>query len=222
MNEASAAARLILVDDHPVFRMGLKALLEQSGQFEIVGTAASAEEAVDVVADVLSDLVVVDVALPGANGIELTKQLRAAHDDLPIVVMSMHDESLYAERALRAGATGYLPKHSPPDEVRAALARALSGDLVVSDALAARMVRKMARGEPVEGSSVDVLSDRELEVFTYIGQGLKTREIAERLGISRKTVEAHIARIKTKLDLPDGTRLVRRAVEWVVQEGSGG
>ena len=192
--------RIFLVDDHPVFRHGLRGLIAEEADLEICGEAESTEDALERIPEYAPDIVLVDISLKGVSGIELIKALKASSPDLPTLVLSMHDEDLFAERAVRAGASGYLMKHEAADRVVDAIRRALRGDLVLSRQLSETLLRRALQGSGARpGSPLEVLSDRELEVFEHIGRGLGTREIAETLHISVKTVEAHRARLFKKL-----------------------
>lgn len=208
-------SRIFLVDDHPVMRFGLAALIGAEDDLEICGEAGSAAEALEAFAKDQPDLAIVDITLPDKNGLELIKDLRALHEKLRVLVVSMHDENLYAERVLRAGARGYVMKEEAPGELIGAIRQVLKGGVFVSDRISARIVQQFASGGAGGGLAIDRLTDRELEVFRLIGEGSGSREIAGQLNISVRTVDAHRAHIKEKLDLKDGTELVHRAVRWV-------
>lgn len=214
--------RILLVDDHPLMRKGLAMTIEAEADLEVVGQAADAEEALRLFDDLTPDMAVVDVSLPGMNGLELIKHLLARREELTTLVVSRHDESLYAERAIRAGAKGYVSKLQADEEIVQAIRQVLRGGIYLSDSLKDKMLFGAAAGtkSPME-SPLDVLSDRELEVFEMTGRGLPTREIAERMHLSVKTVESYRARIKTKLALETGTELMQHAVRWVEGEGAG-
>lgn len=212
-------ARLLLVDDHPLMRKGLALTLGAEPDLQIVAQAESAEQALDLLTDEI-DLVVTDVSLPGMSGLELTKHLGALRPELPVLVISRHDEALYAERALRAGAKGYVQKLEDPDVLVAAVRRVLRGGIHVSADIADRLLQGIAGGvNRAKESPAGVLSDRELEVFEMTGRGVSTREIAERLHLSVKTVESYRARIKEKLGLTTAAELMQHAVQWVSGEG---
>ena len=208
--------RVILVEDHPVTREGLAQLLNQQSDLEVCGQAGSAAEASRAVAALAPDLVIVDISLGSTSGIELIKDLSTRHLGLRILVLSTHDESLYAERSLRAGAKGYVMKHEPTHHVMSAIRLVLSGGIYLSERMQGRVLHKVADG-PAAGPASDVeqLSDRELEIFQLIGRGRTTAQIAAGLHVSVSTVETHRAHIKEKLKLANATELVRRAVEWV-------
>lgn len=211
------APRVFLVDDHPLFRLGLASLLRSEGQCVICGEAEDAPTALSKLRTTPADLVIIDIELRDTNGIELLKQLKAEMPALRTLLMSMHDEELYVERALRAGATGYIRKDSPPDQVIDAISRVLRGGLVLSAQSAETILRRMTMGGGTAAPELHQLSDRELEIFQMMGQGVSTRECAERLHISIKTVEAHQASIKSKLGLKGVNQLRRHAVLWVNQ-----
>ena len=212
----SGSARVLIVDDHPIVRQGLAQVLEQESDLVVCGEADTAEEALDAIAAKKPDVVIVDLLLKDGNGLDLIKTLRSIRPDLPILVLSMHDESLYAERALRAGAQGYIMKEQAADEMLTAVRKVLAGDVYLSQAMVSRILRRLARGRGEEQESpLQRLTDRELEVFRLIGEGLGTRRIAARLGVSVKTIESYRANIKEKLQLASGSELVRHAVQWV-------
>jgi len=207
--------RILLVDDHPLMRRGLALTLDSEADLSVVSQAESAESALDADFSAL-DLVIADVSLPGMSGLELTKHLAALHPALPMLVVSRHDEGLYAERALRAGAKGYVMKHETPEVILAAVRRVVRGGIYVSPAIADRLLMGIASGANLaQQSPMDVLSDRELEVFELTGRGVATREIAERLHLSVKTVESYRARIKAKLGLTTAAEFMQHAVQWV-------
>ena len=211
----SAKVRILLVDDHPLLRRGLRTLLEQHGRFEVCAEADSAPVALDMVRKFGPDLTIVDISLKSANGIELTKGLRAQAPSMRVLVVSMHDENLYAERALRAGAMGYLMKDEAGDKILIALDRILQGEIYVSDRLKEKMLHRFVNhhAEKVE-SAIDTLSDREMEVLQLIGNGFGTRAIASQLKLSVKTIDSYREHLKLKLDLQTGADLVRYAIQW--------
>ena len=206
--------RILIVDDHPIVRQGLAGLINHEGDFAVCGQAEDYHEALAAVGQLKPDMVVVDISLKETSGLELIKDIHLQHPDLPVLVLSMHDETLYAERALRAGAMGYIMKQEATENVIAAIRRVLGGEIYVSDRMASRMVRKLVTGETVTNiSPVDSLSDRELEVFRLIGKGHGTRQISERLCLSVKTIETYRAHIKDKLDLADAAELLQYAIQ---------
>ena len=210
------AKRIVIVDDHPLFRKGLEQLIHSDGAFAVCGEAGAASEGMDVIRKLHPDLAIVDLSLPGANGIELIKNIRAEFPKLTILVLSMHDESLYAVRALRAGAQGYVMKHEAMANVIQAIQEVLSGRPYLSPAMAAQVITKFAHGY-VEGEPdpTERLSDRELEILELIGKGTEVRQIAKLLHLSPKTVETHRAHIKEKLQLKNSREVARFALQWV-------
>ncbi len=212
--------RLLLVDDHPLLRQGIAQTLDAEPDFTVAGEATDAEAALAMLDAVAPDLVVTDISLPGMSGIELVRHLAALRPGLPVLVLSRHDEALYAERAVRAGARGYLSKLAAGDDLVAAVRRVLRGGIHLSEELKDRMLFGAAAGRAPTESPLAMLSDRELEVFEMTGRGVATRDIAERLHLSVKTVESYRARIKAKLGLANGTELITHAVSWVEGEGA--
>jgi DNA-binding NarL/FixJ family response regulator len=211
----SLTTTILLVDDHPLLRTGLALTLDDEPDFEVVGQAADAEEALDVVDRLDPDLVVVDLSLPGMGGLELVKHLQTIRPETRTLVVSRHDESLYAERAVRAGAKGYVSKLEAGEKIVAAVRTVLRGGIFLSDEIKDKMLFGAAAGRDPMASPLEVLSDRELEVFEMTGRGVETKEVAERLHLSVKTVESYRARIKTKLGLTNSTELIAHAVRWV-------
>jgi DNA-binding NarL/FixJ family response regulator len=214
-------ARILIVDDHPAVREALASRIGRQPDLEVCGEAADMSEALRLVADTQPDLVVVDISLKTDSGIDLIKRIKDRNDSVRMLVWSMHSESLYAERALRAGALGYVNKDQATDKIIDAIRRVLEGKVFLSDAMAEKMLHRAVGGgrEDVTRSPLDVLADRELEVFRLIGQGVKTTEIAERLHLSVKTVETYRDRIRQKLDLSDGTALAHYATQWMLENG---
>jgi DNA-binding NarL/FixJ family response regulator len=210
------AKRIVIVDDHPLFRKGLEQLIHSEDGFAVCGEANNAREAMDVIRKLNPDLAIVDLSLPGANGIELIKNIRAEFSKLPILVLSMHDESLYALRALRAGAEGYVMKHEAMTNVIQAIREVFNGRPYLSPAMAAQVITKFAHRQ-VEGEAdaVERLSDRELEILELIGKGNDVRQIAKVLHLSPKTVETHRSHIKDKLDLKNSREVARFALQWL-------
>ena len=210
------AKRIVIVDDHPLFRKGLEQLIQSEDGFAVCGEANNAPEAMDVIRKLNPDLAIVDLSLPGANGIELIKNIRAEFSKLPILVLSMHDESLYALRALRAGAEGYVMKHEAMTNVIQAIREVFNGHPYLSPAMAAQVITKFAhRQAEGEADAVERLSDRELEVLELIGKGNDVRQIAKALHLSPKTVETHRSHIKDKLDLKNSREVARFALQWL-------
>ena len=219
-NQTKKRARILIVDDHPAVREALASRIGRQPDLEVCGEAADMSEALRLVADTQPDLAVVDISLKTGNGIDLIKRIKDRNDSVRMLVWSMHSESLYAERALRAGALGYINKDQATDKIVEAIRRVLDGKVYLSDAMAEKMLHRAVGGgrEKVTRSPLDALADRELEVFRLIGQGVKTAEIAERLHLSVKTVETYRDRIRQKLDLSDGTELAHRAMQWTLEE----
>jgi DNA-binding NarL/FixJ family response regulator len=208
--------RIFLVDDHPMIREYLAALLEREADLAVCGEADDAPTALTRIETLLPDLVIMDISLRRSHGLELLKNLKALRPELPVLVLSMHDESLYAARAIRAGAMGYITKEEASRKILFAIRKVLNGEVYLSDQMSARMMKRLVGGQRGEtGSALEVLTDRELEVFQMIGRGLGTRRIAEELRIGIKTVESYRARIKEKLHLTDGTQLLQQAIQWV-------
>jgi DNA-binding NarL/FixJ family response regulator len=207
---------VFLVDDHPVLREGLARLIDSQPDLAVCGMAGTTAGALTALDRAQPDLVIVDIALADSNGLELIKQLRARRPELRMLVLSVHDETLYAERALRAGARGYLMKQTPTADLVAGMRAVIAGKLALSPAMHERLVYQHLQA-PRTGtrSEVDLLSDRELEIYELLGRGATTRAIAARLHLSVSTVETHRAHIKRKLGIPHAIDLVRRAVEWV-------
>lgn len=213
---APTRKRILLVDDHPFMRAGLAQLIDRQADMMVCGEAGDPAAAIGELARTGADLVLTDITMPGRSGLEFIKDLQATHPDLPILVVSMHDEVIYAERALRAGARGYIMKEAGGENLLAALRRVLAGQVYVSPNMSARILDNMSGRRPRGSSSpIEKLTDREFEVFQLIGQGKSTREIAKQLHLSTKTVDVHRSHIKEKLELSDVTALVRHAVRWV-------
>ena len=214
--------RIFIVDDHPMMRQGLAQLIGAETDMAICGEAENAESALDNIGTLRPDLVLADISLPGKNGLELIKDFQAVQPGLPVLVISMHDESLYAERVLRAGGRGYIMKQEGGKKLMLAIRQVLAGKIYVSEKMSADILEIFSgRRAGTEGSPVEKLTDREFEVFQFIGQGKGTRNIAEKLHLSVKTVEAHRANIKAKLKLKSASELVRFAVRWSESQGAG-
>lgn len=207
------ARRVLIVDDHPVVTEMLATLVNQQDDLEVCGVASSVAEALDIIRARTPDVAIVDISLNGTDGLELIRTAAASGCRLPMLVLSRHDEAVYGERALRAGARGYLTKQQALDRVLEALRRILDGETYFSEELKARLVRAAVEGHRDE-SPVDRLSDRELEVYRLLGQGLATRQIAERLHLSASTVESHRRNIRRKMDLSTSRELMLNAVQW--------
>jgi len=214
---ASARKRILIVDDHAVLREGLTSQINRETDLIVCGEAVNAREAVEAVEKLKPALVLADINLPGRNGLELIRDIQALRPELPVLVLSMHDETLFAERVLRAGGRGYVSKQASGQSLIAAIRRVLNGQIYLSDDVSTRLLDGLSgkAQRPKSLSPVELLTDRELEVFTLIGQAKETKEITQRLGMSAKTVEAHRASIKRKLKLKTGPELTRHAVLWV-------
>jgi DNA-binding NarL/FixJ family response regulator len=208
--------KVLLVDDHPILRQGLARMINAEADFVVCGEAEDAAKAFDAVGTLSPDVAVIDISLKGSNGIELTKNLKARYPALPILVLSMHDESLYAERALRAGALGYIMKEEASEQVLVGIRRVLAGEIFLSERMKTKMLQQMASGRAKTVTSpIELLTDRELEVFRLIGEGRSTRQIAGQLHLSVRTVEAYREYIKAKLGLKNSTELIQHAFHWV-------
>jgi len=207
--------RIYIVDDHPLMRKGMAMTLQANVEFEVCGQSETAEQALTEIPKLKPDVAVIDISLPGMNGIELIKHLLSQMESLKILVVSRHDEELYAERAIRAGAKGYLMKLEAGDVIVSAVRQILNGGIYLSDKIGSQLIMKIASGQSTGDNPLELLSDRELEVFELTGKGESTKEIAERLHVSVKTVDTYRARIKEKMDLKSANELLRRAVQWV-------
>ena len=208
--------RILIVDDHPVVREGLTQQINREPDLVVCAQAAHASQALAAVEADSPDLALVDINLPGRNGLELIRDLRAVASQLPILVLSMHDEAVFAERVLKAGGRGYVSKEAGSEQLLQAIRRVLEGQIYVSETVSTRLLDSLSgKHQARTVSPVEQLTDRELEVFTLIGQARETKEIASRLNMSVKTVEAHRAAIKRKLKLQSGPELTRHAVLWV-------
>ncbi len=213
---SSDKSRIFLVDDHTMFREGLRQLIEREPNLTVCGDAPDAAQALAGIRASNPDVVLVDISLAGGSGIDLIKDIKEDFEDLPVLVVSMHDESLYAERALRAGAMGYVMKHEPARTVKAAIQKVLAGEMYLSEKMASSVISRFMRGEPDEPKSpIQTLSDRELEVFRMLGQGKGVRKIAEELEVTIPTVNSFRNRIKEKLGLKTSTEVMLHAIKWV-------
>ena len=219
---AAARRRILIVDDHPFMRAGLAQLIDRQADMQVCAEAGNAVEAARELARAQPDLVLTDITMPGRSGLEFIKDLLAAQPGMPVLVVSMHDEAIYAERVLRAGARGYIMKEAGGENLLTALRRILGGEVYLSPAMSARILENLSGRRPRGSNSpIEKLTDREFEVFQLIGQGKSTRDIAEQLHLSSKTVDVHRGHIKEKLELKDTTALVRHAVRWVETQGTG-
>ena len=213
--------KILIVDDHPLMRKGLALTLNAEPDLNVCSQVADAEEAMSALDEYDPDLAIVDISLPGMSGLELIKHMQALRPEMHSLVVSRHDEALYAERAIRAGARGYVMKLEADDMIVKAVRRVLNGGIYVSEEINERLLLGLAAGrQELAQSPLEVLSDRELEVFELTGRGLGTREIAERLDLSVKTVESYRARIKDKLNLKTAAELMQHAVQWVEGESA--
>ncbi len=218
-SSAPAKKRILVVDDHPIVRQGLALLINRETDLLVCGEAEDAMGAMHILTSAKPDVLIVDLSLSGPDGLDLLKNLRITHPTLPVLILSMHDELIYAERALRAGANGYIMKQVATEKVLVAVRRILAGDIYVSDRIANRMLKHYITGSgTTRNSSIADLSDRELEVFRLIGEGHGTRQIAEELHISIKTVESYQAHIKDKLSLRSARELMQHAIQWNMNE----
>ncbi len=209
---------ILIVDDHPVFRAGLTALVNLESDLAIAGEAHDAAQAMSAIESLRPDLVLMDMSLPGKSGLELLKDVRAMHPGLPVLIISMHDESIYAERVLKAGGRGYIMKQAGPDKVIEAVRRVLEGRVFVSERISAQILDAMSDTRD-KSAGTGKLTDREFEVLGLIGQGKEPHEIARLLHLSIKTVDTHRGHIKQKLGLRNGTELIHYATRWVVEQG---
>lgn len=214
-----AKKRVLLVDDHPIVRQGLATLIDQQPDLEVCGQAETAADALRLVKSARPDVALVDLSLKGTSGLELLKDLKIRHPELPTIVVTMHAESLYAERVLRAGARGYVAKQEATEKVLTAIHRVLNGELYVSAETTERMLRRVVGGGGGPATPEELLSDRELQVFQLLGMGRATRQIAKELHLSIKTIETYRANIKKKLNLNDGLELLQHAVRWAQEQG---
>ncbi len=215
---ASARTRILLVDDHPVVRQGLRAILSQEPDLEVCGEAESASDALRAIEQCRPDVAIVDLSLKESSGLELIKDIRVRHARLLVLVLSMRDEAFYAERVLRAGARGYVVKEEGGQVVVEAIRKILKGQIYLSDPIASKMIGSFVGGASPGTPPIQTLTDRELQVFELIGRGIPTREIAAKLHLSVKTIDAHRENIKRKLRVDSATELLKHAIEWLRQQ----
>ena len=207
--------KVVIVDDHPIVREGFKKLINSEDDFDVIGTAESAAEAIEIIREMDPDVAMLDLSLKESSGIELIKDLQVSFPQLRVLVVSLHDEEIYAERVLRAGAKGFIMKSEEVEDIITAVRKVANGEIYLSQKMQSRMLEIMASGGAGKAvNPVDILSDRELEVFEMIGNGLKTKHIAEKLKLSVKTIETYKSHLKLKLQLNNGVELIQRAVEW--------
>jgi len=212
---------VFVVDDHPLLRQGLAMMINQETDLMVCGEAEDAPAAMKAIAAFKPDILIADISMNGPDGLDLLKNLRMLYPDLPVLVLSMHDESIYAERALRARANGYIMKQEATEKVLVAIRRILDGEIYLSSRMANKLLQQYMSGQTVETDSrLAALSDRELEVFRLIGEGLGTRQIAEALHLSMKTVESYQAHLKEKLSLRTGRELMQHAIQWKLNDKS--
>lgn len=208
--------KVVVVEDHPLARRGIVQLINEDTGLSVIGEAEDVGTAIKLIREKNPDAVVADISLKDSSGIDLIKEMTTSLPDVPVLVFSMHDESFYAERVLRAGARGFVTKGEPATKVVEGIHRIIAGDIFVSEKVSSMMLRRVASGSrTVEAFPIDRLSDREFEVFGMIGEGVQTRDIAEKLHLSTKTVESHRENIKRKLKIDNATELLQRAMHWV-------
>jgi DNA-binding NarL/FixJ family response regulator len=218
-SDMNRKARILIVDDHPMIRIGLTDLIANEPDMEVCGECTDATGVPALIEAHQPDVIIIDIVLENSNGLTLIEGIKKTNKSMKMLVYSMHDELLFGPRAIRAGALGYVDKHSHPTEVIEAIRKIIQGKPAIGDRLAEVLLTRMASGgEEHKQDSVALLSNRELEVFEMLGRGAKVREIAQKLGRSVKTIDTHRERIMTKLDLDSGAKLIRHAVEWVVEQ----
>ncbi len=209
---------VFIVDDHPMMRDGISQVINQQPDLEVIAEASGGPEALDKLSDISPEIALVDISLKGMNGIELTREIRKRFKNLPVLILSMHPEKYYAERAVKAGAKGYIMKHETSDKVLKAIRRVLEGKFYLSEDISEKIISRMSGNISQSGTSVDKLSNREFEAFRYVGSGLKPQQIAEKLFVSVKTVETYYSRIKEKLSLKSASELRQFAVNWFKED----
>ncbi len=209
--------RILVVDDHPIVRRGLRELVADETDLEICGEAEDVTQALQQIDATRPDVVVVDLTLKSGHGLELIQKIKARDGQIKMLVSSMHDESLFAERALRAGASGYISKQESPEKIIDAMRCVLRDEIYLSSRMSNRLLHRLSAGEPLEKNPIESLSDRELEVFEMIGRGMTTKQISRQLDISHKTVETYRENIKSKLNLKNSSELSRHATQWVLE-----
>jgi DNA-binding NarL/FixJ family response regulator len=217
----NAKTRILIVDDHPMMRRGLAQLIENEADLCVCCEAERAGEAFDFVQKNRPDLVLADITLPDKSGLELIKDFQAIEPNLPVLVISMHDEALYADRVLRAGGRGYIMKQEGGKKLMQAIRSVLSGQIYVSEKMSARILESFSGRRPESKSPIERLTDREFEIFRLIGEGLSTRDIAKKLHVSSKTVEVHRVNMKEKLGVSTAPELIRYAVRWIEAQKNG-
>jgi DNA-binding NarL/FixJ family response regulator len=206
--------KILLVDDHPLVREWLTNLINEEPDFEVCGQVGNARDAIGLIGTLQPQIIIVDISMEGGSGLELIKNVKAIHPQVDLIVLSMHDEMQYAERAMRAGAAGYVMKREATDKVLTAIRAVLQGEFFFSNAVNAMLAQKHVQGAGDQPMTIADLSDRELEVFQLLGRGLSTRQISEQMRVGFKTVHAYCARIKEKLNLANINELVFHAIRW--------
>jgi DNA-binding NarL/FixJ family response regulator len=214
MQTEASTIQVLLVEDHPMFRERLASIISKRGDMAVCGETDNVNDAIALAEKMRPNIAIVDISLRGSNGLDFLKDVKARGIDLPVLVLSMHDEAIYAERVLRAGARGYITKYEASTEVMAAIEQVLNGEVYLSRQMTSRMLGRFAVGKKVESDGVSALTDRELDVFQRIGRGETGRDIAAALHVGVTTIDTYRARIKEKLRLRNGTELQRRAMEW--------
>ena len=218
-DKAPAKKRVLIVDDHPIFRAGLTGLVNLEAELTVCGEAHDAAQAMQALEKLKPDLALLDMSLPGKSGLELVKDIRAFAPQTPVLIISMHDETLYAERVIRAGGRGYIMKQEGPEKIIQAIRKVLSGGISVSERIASQILDAMSGGKGGATTSVSTLTDREFEVYRLLGQGKEPHEIARMLHLSIKTVDTHRAHIRQKLGLRNATELIHHATRWTAEQG---
>jgi DNA-binding NarL/FixJ family response regulator len=218
-NETPARRRVLIVDDHPIFRAGLTGLVNLEAELTVCGEAHDAAQAMQALEKLKPDLVLLDMSLPGKSGLELLKDIRALAPQMPVLIISMHDETLFAERVIRAGGRGYIMKQEGPEKIVQAIRRVLSGGISVSERISSQILDAMSGGQGGPATSVSTLTDREFEVYRLLGQGKEPHEIARNLHLSIKTVDTHRMHIRQKLGLRNATELIHHATRWTAEQG---
>ncbi len=218
-NDAPAKKRVLIVDDHPIFRAGLTGLVNLEAELTVCGEANDAKQAMQALEKLPPDLVLLDMSLPGKGGLELLKDIRAFAPRTPVLIISMHDETLYAERVIRAGGRGYIMKQEGPEKIIHAIRRVLGGGIAVSESISTQILDALSGAKGGAASSVSTLTDREFEVYRLLGQGKEPHEIARTLHLSIKTVDTHRMHIRQKLGLRNATELIHHATRWTAEQG---
>ena len=221
VNNTKKRAKILIVDDHPAVREALTSRIDRQPDLQVCGEAADSNEALRLVTETQPEVAVIDITLKSGNGLDLIKRIKARNESVRMLVWSMHSESLYAERALRVGALGYINKDQATEKIIEAIRRVLAGKVYLSDSMAEKLLQRAVGGkhEEVARLPLTMLADRELEVFRLLGHGVKTADIAKQLHLSVKTIETYRDRIRQKLSLADGTELIHYATQWVVENG---